>query len=93
MPRVSLALGGGSGKDRSESWYARDIIFRSQKEAVFLAISFLLHPAVMNNRSHYGQCEAVGYSQGNTSPRAQDISLLLRLVLEIGKAVTVMLLN
>ena len=58
IPRVSLALRGGSGKDCPESWYTRDIVFRSQKETVFLAISFLLHPAVTNNRSHRGRCGA-----------------------------------
>ena len=44
---------------RRRARYARDIVFRSQKETVFLAISFLLHPAVTNNRSHCGQCAAV----------------------------------
>ena len=56
IPRVSLDLGGGPGKGLPESWHTRDIIFRSHKETVFLAISFLLHPAVTNNRSHRGRC-------------------------------------
>ena len=33
---ISLALGGRSGTDLPESWYARDIVFRNQKETVFL---------------------------------------------------------
>ena len=53
------AFGGSPGKDLPESWYARDIVFRSQKETAFLEISFLLHPAVTNNRSHRGRCGVV----------------------------------
>ena len=46
---VSRALRGGPKTDLPKSWYALDIVFRSQKETVFLAISFVLRPAVMNS--------------------------------------------
>ena len=59
IPRVFLALGGGSGTDLPESWYTRDIVFRSQKETVFFEISFVLRPAATNSRSHRGRCAAV----------------------------------
>ena len=52
--RVTRALKEGSGMDLPESWYALDIVFQSQKEIVFFAISFVLRPAVMNSRSHCG---------------------------------------
>ena len=53
------ALGGGFGTDLSESWYALNIFFQSQKETVFFEISFVLCPAVMNSYSHRGRCAAV----------------------------------
>ena len=40
IPRVSLAKGEGDGRGFPESWYASDITLRSQKETVFLEISF-----------------------------------------------------
>ena len=55
MPRVSLATGEGDGRGFPESWYASDITLRSHRETVFLEISFLVRPEVMNNRSHHGQ--------------------------------------
>ena len=59
IPRVSRALGGESGTYLPKSLYALYIFFRSQKETVFLAISFVLRSEVTNSRLHCGRCAAV----------------------------------
>ena len=57
--RRSDTTGLPSSRRRIRNGSPRDIVFRSQKETVFLAISFALRPAVTNSHSHRGRCAAV----------------------------------
>ena len=61
IPQVSLAKGEGNGRGLPDSWYTSDITLRSQKETVFLEISFLVCPEVRNNRSHLRRCWEVRF--------------------------------
>ena len=74
IPRVSLALRGGTGKDHLESRGNRDIVVRSQKEIEKIKNSFMLMPAGKNNRPHRRRCGVMTARENLTAPLDLTVS-------------------
>ena len=74
IPRASLALRGGTGKDHLERRYDRDIVVWSWKETEKIENSFMLRPAGKNNRPHRRRCGVVTAKKNLTAPLELTVS-------------------